>query len=131
MRSEKFFRGFVAALRMQGETEIVTKGDAHHRTLDAVVERLEEIRRAKKPGAEEVPDVLVPREITGRYRAWDSALVTLQRGRLLAGRNPTYPIVEILFDKEEAKRLLERYTPEQRAIFAELAEAYSRQPVAS
>jgi hypothetical protein len=128
MTNERFFRGFLAALKLQGESEIVTKDDAHHQTLDAVVEVLDEARRTHRSGAEEMPATLIPQEITGRYHDWDSALVALQRGKLLTGRNPTYPCVEILFNEDEARRLLERYTPEQREIFNDLATAYRQRP---
>jgi hypothetical protein len=131
MTNERFFRGFLAALRLQGESRIRTKDDAHHPTFDAVVKALEDARRAKKAGVEEMPDTLIPQDITGRYHDWDAALVALQRGRLVTGRNPTYPAVEILFDENEASQLLARYTPEQRAIFEDLACAYRAQPVAN
>lgn len=129
MTNDRFFRGLLAALRLQGEKQIITKGDAHHQTFDAAARWLDEARRSGHPGVEDMPDTLVPQEITGRYQDWDSALVSLQRGRLLAARNPTYPLVEILFDEGEAEQLLDRYTPEQREVFTEMAAHYRQQPV--
>ncbi|MDQ3725264.1 MAG: hypothetical protein M3335_05150 [Actinomycetota bacterium] len=131
MTNDRFFRGFLAALRLQGEKRIVTKNDAHHQTFDAAARWLEEARRSGCPGVDDMPDTLVPQVITGRYQEWDSALVSLQRGRLLAARNPTYPLVEILFDDEEARQLLELYTPEQREVFTQMATRYMQQPVSA
>ena len=128
MTNDRFFRGFLAALRLQGETEIVTKDDAHHRTFDASAHYLNEARQARHPGVEEMPDTLAPQVITGRYQDWDDALISLQRGKLLAARNPTYPLVEILFTEDEAKELLQLYTPAQREVFAEMATQYRHQP---
>jgi hypothetical protein len=130
MTNERFFRGFLAALKLQGEKQIVTKDDTHHLTLDPVVQVLDEARRTDRPGARDMPNTLIAQEITGRYQDWDSALVALQRGRLVAARNPSYPSVEILFNDQEAKELLSRYTAEQREMFRELATAFRQQSVA-
>jgi hypothetical protein len=129
MTNDRFFRGFLAALRLQGENRIVTKGDAHHQTFDAAAHWLDEARRSGHPGVEDMPDTLIPQVITGRYQDWDDALISLQRGRLLAARNPTYPLVEILFTEDEAEQLLDLYTPEQREVFTAMAAQYHHEPV--
>ena len=129
MTNDRFFRGFLAALRLQGENQIVTKADIHHQTFDAAARWLEEARRSGHPGVEGMPDTLIPQVITGRYQDWDNALISLQRGKLLAARNPTYPLVEILFNEDDARQLLDLYTPEQQEAFVEMATQYRHQPV--
>jgi hypothetical protein len=123
MTAERFFTGFVAALREAGVDFVDTRDDAHHKKFQAVVDRLRETRGAGQPGAARMPRTFMPTQVTGRYRELDDALLSLQRG-VLSAPNPYYPGIDLKMSRDRAARRLSRFSDEERALFEELAETF-------
>lgn len=125
MSAERFFRGLLAALRLQHVFFIDTTDDRYHRWFGKVAEALDEARSNGRPGSEAMPRTLKPSPFTGRYAAFDEALILLQRARLLRGHNPFFRKVELIMSEERAEALLGSYTEEERAVFKDLAKVFA------
>lgn len=124
MKRDDFFRGLFAALRLRGLEFVDTQEDRHHARFTKVASLLRE-RRADFP---EVPQAFVPSPFTSRYRELDDALLRLQRG-LLGAKNPFYPGLYLHIKQPVAQEILNEYTPEQRKLFLDLADAYQSAPI--
>jgi hypothetical protein len=127
MTTDRFFQGFVAAMRLQGHDHIDTVNDVHHEAFHKVAEALEAARRRGAAGAAAMPRTLISNPITGRYRDFDAALANMQRGSLVTARNPVYRRVDLELSPEEAEGILALYPQEEQELFGELAQAFPPQ----
>lgn len=123
MTKDRFFTGFVAALRHQGVSFVDTRDDAHHTRFRAVVQKIRDERAAGTLGAQALPRTLMPTQVTGRYRELDEALLNMQRG-LLSAPNPFYPGIELQMSPDRAERILESFDASERDALETLAESF-------
>jgi hypothetical protein len=123
MTSNRFFRGFLAALRINEVTYLNTVDDDHHRRFAQAVRALQEQQRRKDPAALEMPQGLVSNPFTGRFDDFDDALVRMQQG-MLGAQNPYYPGIRLVLTDERAERILEAFDDDQREVFSQMAERY-------
>jgi hypothetical protein len=122
MTKDRFFRGFLAALRKVGEDFIRTRDDAHHKKFEAVVDLME------RSGSEDLP-LFIPSPFSGRFREFEDALLQMQRG-FLGAQNPFYPGVHLDITEERAGAILDQYSREERELFLKLAQAYKEKGTA-
>jgi hypothetical protein len=123
LNESRFFAGFVAALRARGIDFVDTHDDGHHARFDRVVRTLREARASNDPAAKAMPRTFMPTQVTGRYRELDDALLNMQRG-IFSAPNPYYPGIQLKLSKDRAERILEDFEPEQRELFARLADVF-------
>jgi hypothetical protein len=119
MTNDRFFRGFLAALREAGEKILVTKDDTHHKKFKAVAGLIGQLSEEEQ---DELP-TLIPSPFTGRFRELEDAILQMQRG-LLGAQNPFYPCVNLDVSAERATAILEQYSPREQELFRRLAKAY-------
>lgn len=130
MTKQQFFEAFVAALRNQGETSVVTDGDRHHRSFAEAVQILKAARETQRPGAKALPRALIGDEITGRFPELDYALASLQFPKYVGAKNPTYRRVDLSLDRDTAKQILDLYPADQRELISEMAKVFAEQGAA-
>lgn len=116
---ERFFLAFLAALRIHGIEFVDARGDAHYRRFDSVTDYLLTNRRL----ANAIPIELYPSPYDGRYREFDDALLSLQKG-VSGARNPTYPGVQIVMSVQQADAELQQLSPRSRQLISKLASYY-------
>ena len=119
MTNDRFFRGFLAALREVGEEFIVTRDDTHHKKFKAVVGLLGQLNEEQQ---DELP-AFIPSPFTGRFREFEDAILQMQRG-FLGAQNPFYPSVNLDISPERAAAILDQFSPAERELFLRLAKAY-------
>jgi hypothetical protein len=120
MSLDDFFRGLLAALRLQGIEFVETRGDSHHARFRRVVETL----RTRSTQFPRLPRTFVASPFTGRYRELDEALVQLQCG-FLGAQNPFYPGVHLDISEPRARHILDNYEEPEKEVFAKLAQVYA------
>lgn len=123
MSTNRFFRGFFAALREHDLTFVNTRGEAHHARFAVAVDVLREAQDAGHREAREMPLALVADPFTGRFNELDDALVRMQQG-LLGAQNPFYPGIWLTLTKERAESILSSYDQTERALLESLAAAF-------
>jgi hypothetical protein len=125
MTNDRFFRGFLAALRTVNHDFIDTRDDAHHKQFKAVVGLLGQL---SEEAQDDLP-VFIPSPFTDRFRELEDALLQMQRG-FLGAQNPFYPGVHVNITQERASAILDQFPSDQRELFLRLAKAYKEQGTA-
>lgn len=121
---ERFFRGFMATLFVQGERFISTQDDEHQQKFDRVVQSYREYRRLASAGdLANFPAFFSKSKITGRYKELDDALLQLQQG-LLGAQNPYYTSVKFGCSEVVAESVLNSYSEAEKQLLARLASTY-------
>jgi hypothetical protein len=118
-----FFRGFLAALRLQGEEFVDTRDNLHHDRFRHVAARLEELRKDRRPGSAELPRLFRPTMATGLYGELDDALLQLQEG-YGSSPNPAYPGLKLVLSEERAEDALLDFSPPARTLLRDLAKTF-------
>jgi hypothetical protein len=112
---DRFFKGFMASMVLKQHTVIDTSDEAHQRRFEEVAKRLRQAHQSNGGNFSELPQFLAKSQITGRYKDWDDALISLQTG-LLSAQNPYYLSVKINCSQNLAETILHDYSPEERAL---------------
>lgn len=125
MTKLQFFEAFVAAVRAQGDTAVVTDNDLHHASFAEALKLLKTARESGSAELEALPRGLVGDEITGRFPELDSALARLQFDRYVGASNPHYRRVQLTLDPQTAEGILALYTPSQRDVIRDMARVFA------
>ena len=125
MTDQLFFKGLLAALASQGTQFVDTRDDHHQVGIAHVITRLRKLQADRAPGASKMPAALIPGPVTGKYEAFDDALLSLQDLGYDSAQNPFYPGVAVTLSRHRADRILTRFTQQERDIFFQLASEFS------
>ena len=123
MNEGRFFKGLIASLAAHTRF-IDARDDRHQAALDKVVTLLRELQASGEPGSAAMPTSLRPGPITGKYDAFDDALLNLQDLGYDSAQNPFYSSVELNLRDRRAERVLSKFSAEERRIFDVLARAF-------
>ncbi len=121
--TDDFFAGFLAALRLRGEEVVDTRNNVQHEQFRQVARLLETFRRDGAPGAAELPRLFRPAMATGLYGELDDALLQLQEG-FGNSPNPSYLGLKLDLSQEQARDVLEEFSPDARKLLDQLAQAF-------
>ncbi len=112
---DRFFKGFMASMVLKQHLVIDTSEEAHQRRFEEVAKKLREAHKSNGEEFAQLPQFLAKSQITGRYKDWDDALISLQTG-LLSAQNPYYLSVKINCSQQLAETLLNEYSESERAL---------------
>ena len=123
MTEDRFFRGFLATLA-ERIRYIDARDDRHQEALHRALATLHELQVAGRPGATTMPKSLRPGIITGKYDEFDDALLNFQDWGYDSAQNPFYASVELTLPERRIKRVLSRFSQDERDTFVELANSF-------
>ena len=121
---DRFFKGFLATMVLNGATVIETQEQRHQARFDRVARRYQDLRSSLEPQAvASFPKYFGRSPITGSYKDFDDALISLQNG-LMGAQNPYYVSVGISCSDWLAKNIVEDYSPAEKQVLAVLVSTY-------
>lgn len=130
LTEERLYRAFIAGLRLHGHTFVDTRQDDHHRRFSLAVEVLDRAHEDDDPSAARMPRGILPSPFTGRYSAFDRALLLAQETGVSGARNPYYPGADLQMSEHRAEHVLAGFTPEERQLLDRMVAVFDQGQVA-
>lgn len=105
---------------LRGAESIETREQRHQTRFDRVAQAYQELRASLPSGAiEKFPRYFRRSPITGSYKDFDDALISLQNG-LMGAQNPYYFSVGINCSTWLAERIVSEFSPEEQRVLERL-----------